>query len=381
MTAVSPEFLLYIHVPFCSTKCSYCGFYSVPPDARIMELYPRQLMDEAACRFAAAGAEAFRTVYIGGGTPTLLPYPDLDMLLSFVSGSVLGAGTEEFSVEANPETVNCKTARLLAARGVNRVTMGLQSGEKAALRSTGRNSGIDTVFSAVRHLRSSGIDNVGVDLIVGLPGQTCSGLEKDLMQLVQAGVKHISAYFLSLEPGTPLERDVRTGNRALPPSSKARRMFQRLSHLLREKGFCRYEVSNFALPGFASVHNRMTWKGMGYIGLGAGAAGCYGGIRYRNTENLEVYMSARGGGFESAAEKDELTVEKRVLEAVMLGLRSAEGLDCGRLKRLSGCDFLKMKSEEIQELAEKGLLRQDGERLFCTRKGWYWLDEVLVSLF
>jgi len=347
-----------------------------------MQKYPEQLRREAKYTVPAEVRHSIRTVYIGGGTPTLLPVPALEELLDFVASEMVGPETVEFSIEANPATLTEEVIVLLQRYGVNRVTLGLQSGQLQVLEGVGRAGGQDLVSVALARLRAEGIENIGIDFIVGLPGQTPAGIADDASFLAEKEVEHVSAYMLSVEPGTLLEQRVVAGELKLPSDARTRRMLQLFSGLLQKCGFDRYEVSNFAREKKYSIHNCLTREGAPYYGLGAGAVGCVDGVRYRNPAEVVQYLSLRKEEeFEACREKEILTRERRVEEAIMLGLRCSSGLDCTALSRREGYDLLFERERAIGQLISDGLLRRSGDRLFCTRKGWFWLDRVVMSLF
>lgn len=379
--ALSPYQSLYVHIPFCHSKCSYCAFASQVPRAGEMEAYPALLAQELRLRAPSFPARGARTIYIGGGTPLLLPPRTLEAVLRLVADTAYGPGTEEWSIEGRPSNVDGERASLLAGCGVNRVTLGVQSPHAAITERLGRPDAPQELVRACALLREAGIDNLGIDLILGLPGERPAPFVHALQELLAHGIGHVSAYFLKLEPGTPLAAAVSSGSVRLPREERVLRTLHGLRRMLVRSGFRQYEVSNFALPGQHSRHNWLTWHYGTYYGLGAAAVGCDGAVRSTNPATFIQYRKWVREGDATHLQQERLDSTIRVRERIMLGLRTTEGLDMQQLATEENYDLVAQSGPGLAHMQEAGLVRiLDGNRLRATLKGWLWLDEVLIQL-
>jgi len=368
---------VYVHVPFCRRRCPYCAFVSGVPGKEDPERYLEALRREIGARAGTIPADGAWSIFIGGGTPTL-PGPDwLARLLALVRKVAYGPATREWSIESLPGYITPEVARILKSAGVDRVTLGMQSMDPGVLESIGRADQLPLFWKAVDILRSAGIESIGVDLILGLPGERLANFRPGLEALLAAKIPHISAYMLSIEEGTPWGRE------NIPVSDwMQRRLFTILARRLSTGGYEQYEVSNYALPGFPCKHNQGTWEGRELLGFGLAAVGTVsrpGGARVRrqNTVDLEAYLANPGGGHT----EEWLTACDQYHETLMLGLRSRSGLpeDCGFALEAG------FSPEELCKRLEKyetqGFLRRQAGRWRTTIKGRLWLDSMLVELF
>lgn len=303
---------LYVHIPFCASKCAYCDFYSGP--LRLFEAkgYAEALARELEARRAEVGE--FETVYIGGGTPSTMPPELLAPFLSQAPG--------ERTVEVNPEDVTADYAERLLRAGANRVSMGVQSLDDRELQTVGRRHTAARAIEAFRALRSAGFTNISLDLIYGLPGQTAESWRRSLHGLLDLGPEHLSAYLLSIEPGTLLHTLLRRGHISEASDELAEEMYAELCDATRAAGFEHYEISNFGLPGLHARHNSAYWEMTPYLGLGPGAHSFDGSLRRFNPPDLRGWLSNPGNSFET---EDE-TADERHNDAVMTALRTAKGL-------------------------------------------------------
>lgn len=312
---------IYVHVPFCHAKCAYCDFYSVA-DTRRRELFVERVGEEYAARREELGGAPVRTIYFGGGTPSILPHDSLRKLASFFPAD----NVEEFTIEVNPEDVTPDAVAAWREAGINRVSMGVQSLVDSELRAVRRRHSAADALEAVGTLRRGGIDNLSVDLIYGLPGQTPESFQYSLDTLMDRGVEHLSAYNLSYEPGTLLSRMLAEGRVAEASEETVVEMYARLCSTARVAGFEHYEISNFARPGFRSRHNSSYWDGTPYLGLGPGAHSldCHGVRRYVSS-NLRRYLE------DAKAEVDEESATDRINDRIFTALRTSRGLDLSAL--------------------------------------------------
>jgi oxygen-independent coproporphyrinogen-3 oxidase len=318
---------LYVHVPFCDGKCAYCAFYSVPFDRSLADRYLCALDHELARRVSKFGRLRPRTIYFGGGTPTLLSADQTDRLCRVVRSRVSTNELKEWTVEANPGTVTAEELRVLAAHGVNRISIGAQSFDADALARLGRRHSVPDIREAVRRAAGAGFGNIGLDLIAAVPGVDMAGWKDTLRRAVALQPAHVSVYSLTVEEGTKLIRQARAGCfRALGEAAELAFLLT-AEQALSRAGYRRYEISNYARPGFECRHNLACWRGEEYLGLGAAAASHVGGRRWTNAPDVAAYIAAAGRGRLPPADRETLTPLLRATERLVFGLRMAEGVD------------------------------------------------------
>jgi oxygen-independent coproporphyrinogen-3 oxidase len=373
---------LYVHVPFCAAKCPYCAFHSeagVAADA--MAAYLDLLEAEILCR-GIRFPDGAATIYLGGGTPTVLPAALLERLLAIVRRTAWGNATLEFSCEVMPATLDAEKAGLLAGAGVNRATLGVQGFAVPALAAVGRIGAAAWVGTALGLLRQAGIRNLGIDLILGLPREDPLAFAAGLEALLSAGgISHVSAYGLSIEPGTPFAARLVEGTLILPEERTVRRYAHRLFRLLYRHGFRQYEVSNFARPGYESLHNSLTWRGFSYAGIGASAVSADAVCRIHNPCGNGAYHQAVVSGRIGGVGVEQLDRKTRTLERLMLGLRTRHGLDLQELAKETDSRPGSPLAVVFTDMLSAGCLKRRGDRLVPTRRGYFWMDGWLARLF
>lgn len=377
--SASTGFGLYVHVPFCRTRCVYCAFYSTTHGAGLQQDYVGAVGLEMARRQDELPGVA-QTVYLGGGTPSVLQPSALEQLFASIHRFFALAPDAEVTIEANPDDVDAAFCRRLKALGVNRVSLGVQSLSDERLRFLRRRHDAAGAVAAVRLLKESGIDNISIDLIFGLPGQSLEEWQNDVQTALSLSVTHLSAYSLMVEEGTPLQRMVEQGEVADTDEDVYEAMMAHLADAAEKAGFEHYEISNYARPGFRSRHNSSYWLGTPYLGFGP-SAHSYDGLDLRraNTADLHAYLAAADGGVLHTTER--LTEAELQDEMVMTALRCREGVDLSRLGERFGSEA----ANEIRRLArphlDSGLLvwRPDG-RLALTRRGIMLSDRVMADL-
>jgi oxygen-independent coproporphyrinogen-3 oxidase len=319
-----------------------------------------------------------RTIFLGGGTPTHI---DTGRLEGFLDGlrAILGdAELIEFTVEANPGTLDLAKVQALRRAGVNRVSLGVQSFDDRQLRTLGRIHDAAEAVRAAEIVREGGIEHFSVDLILALPGQTLAAQDRDLSRAVELAPRHVSAYVLTYEEGTPFERLLRTGR--LPPVDEDRE----LAHLrlaverLREAGYDRYEISNFARPGSACRHNLAYWRNADWCGLGAGAHSHSGRSRWKNVDDPAQYVQRIREGKDAVAWRETAPPEVALFEALMMGLRLVEGVDLEELATRWGVDLRRTHGDVLSDHRNAGLLESDDTRIRLTERGQEVLSSVLV---
>ena len=371
---------IYIHIPFCATRCSYCDFYSTLLLSEVGERYVDALLAEARLRRGELHGAVVKTLYLGGGTPSQLPLALLSRLIRGLREVIdLGAVTE-FTVEANPDDVTREWCETVKSLGVNRVSMGVQSFEDEILKLIGRRHTARQVGDAMVSLREAGINNVSIDLIYGLPGQTVSSWAATVDQAVALGPWHISAYGLTYEEGTRLWHQRERGEVTEVPEEQCLEMYRLMTERLQRAGFEHYEISNFALPGWYSKHNSSYWNDTPYLGLGAAAHSYDGQVRRSNPCDLRTYTDRLLAG-ETVCEEERLTPGERYDERVMLGLRTSRGVDARRLREDFGEEAWRHFTREAQRHIDAGNLRLSaGDVYVLTPDGIMLSDSVMRDL-
>lgn len=363
---------LYIHIPFCVRKCYYCDFLSGVSDENRREEYVKALLTEIRMRAGECEKYTVTSIFIGGGTPSLMQGARIERILEEIRrGYVLDKGVE-ITIEMNPGTVDEEKLAAYKRAGINRLSIGLQSAENEELKKIGRIHTWEQFLHTWQLVRNMGFQNVNVDIMSALPGQSVAGYERTLQRVLSLPdpPEHISAYSLIVEEGTDFYRWQEEGKLDLPGEDEDRQMYHLTKKLLAEKGYERYEISNYAKPGFACAHNCGYWKRTEYLGLGLGAASLLKNVRFHNTESLEKYLANPCGCRE---DEHVLTDGEQIEETLFLGLRLTMGIS---EKEFVGC-FSRTLDEIYGDVIEKniqnGLLRwtKQGEDrwLSLTEKG------------
>lgn len=370
---------IYVHIPYCKRKCVYCDFYSTPAMGDV-EAYVDCVARECAARQAAVlGGERVSTLYVGGGTPSLLTPGQMHRLLDGLRRSADLSGVEELTVEVNPDDVTDELMECFAREGVNRVSMGVQSFVDSELEFMGRRHNAAEALEAIATMRRAGIGNVSIDLIYGVPGQTMQSWRHSVEQAIATGAQHISAYSLSYEPGTRLWVMRQQGKVAETDDEVCVAMYGHLASALKAAGYEHYEISNFARPGFRSRHNSAYWDFTPYLGLGAAAHSYDGHARSYNPSSIRQYVAAineRG----SAAVTEQLNDQERYDEEVMLRLRTADGLDARLLESKFGAEAARQFRQKARRHIAQGLLQCHGDSYCLTGDGVMMADAVIRDL-
>jgi oxygen-independent coproporphyrinogen-3 oxidase len=368
------ETSLYVHVPFCAVKCGYCDFNSyVVQEQEALDAYLAALEAELALT-TLPGAPS--SVFLGGGTPSLLDPRRLQRLFEVLARHVDLPACAEVSMEANPESITAEKASIARAAGVRRFSMGVQSFDDRWLRFLDRPHDAARARQAAAELRSAGVDNLGIDLIYGIPGQTVADWGDDLEQALALGPDHLSCYNLTYEPGTRLHRDLAQGRIARNDEEDDRTMFLRTRAVLAAAGFEPYEISNFAGRGGPCRHNDHYWLQGDYVGVGPGANSHRGGVRIANLKPLDAWVRSALAGIPPAASAETLTPRQRAGEAVWLGVRRRDGVDMAEIEERVGFPLRRECGAvvEAQELA--GWIECAGTRIRLTPAGVLMADAV-----
>jgi putative oxygen-independent coproporphyrinogen III oxidase len=371
------SFGVYVHVPFCLARCHYCDFVTYTGMEGLRRPYAAALLEEAALAVAALGPEPpeVTSVFVGGGTPTLLPPDDLARLLDRLRELLAFAPGAEVTVEANPETVDAAVAAGLAAAGVTRVSMGAQSFDGRVLAALGRVHDAARVEAAVATLRAAGVPALNLDLIYGGPGEDDRSWSATLAAAVALGPEHLSAYALTIEPATKFGRLVAAGRMAEPAEDDLADRYDTACAALAGAGYAHYEVSNWARPTHASRHNLTYWRRGRYLGLGAGAHEFDGTTRRWNVAGVPAYLEAVSGHRRPTEGQERLDPDQARFEALALRLRTVDGLGPDEARAL-GVD---PAGEEADHLRTAGLLTP-GAGLALTEKGMFLHGEVVARL-
>ena len=365
---------LYLHIPFCKSKCTYCDFYSLPHSEEKMDAYTAALirhLEEVAPRCARQTVD---TVYFGGGTPSYLGEKRLTQLLKTVKKRYHVAPDAEITLEANPDSAgDWKTLRVLRKAGFNRISLGVQAADDAMLRRIGRVHTWDQVLSAVAAARMAKLENLSLDLIYGLPGQTLADWQKTLTAAAALEPNHISCYGLKVEPGTPLWQQRHSA--ALPDDDAQADMYLWTVDYLAKQGYVQYEISNFARPGFESRHNLKYWRLEEYAGFGPGAHSDLGGVRFAYERDLDAYIA----GELRLSEMERIPPLDRDLEYIMLSLRTVQGIDSGYFERQFRQKFRPME-ELLTRYEANGLAARTERGWHLTPRGFFVSNAIIVSL-
>jgi oxygen-independent coproporphyrinogen III oxidase len=382
-------FSLYIHVPFCSQKCPYCDFntYAVPsaPEDQYVPALLAELDGYASDR-RFAGRE-LKSIFFGGGTPSLLSPAAIGSVIERATSLFPLQSCAEVTIEANPGQPSQERYEQYRAAGVNRISFGVQSFDAQRLSLLGREHSPDDARRAVADALAAGIANVSVDIIFGVPGQSVQDLEQDLRLATDLPISHLSTYALSIEPGTPFFQRQERGLLKLPPDERVAEMLEILPKRLAERGFARYEISNFAKPGHESVHNSAYWSGGDYVGIGAGAHSFV--AQYENGQRVSAErwsnfalptVYAERVRSSAVSWKESLNREALMFEFFYLGLRRAGGVSSIEFSRLFGQVIPAKIAEAIEELVSDGFIERAGELIALSERGIALSDSVFERM-
>jgi oxygen-independent coproporphyrinogen III oxidase len=369
---------LYVHVPYCAVRCSYCDFYLIPGRGPDLPSFVDALGREIAQAAAEFGASRADTVHFGGGTPSLLPPALLSAVLASLTSTFRLAATAEIALEANPEDLDPVRLDGYAAAGVNRLSIGVQSLDDDLLKVMHRPHDARRALAAVEAARRSAVRSLGIDLILGLPRQERSRVIDDIGCLVDLGVDHVSLYLLEIHEGTRLGHDVALGQSTPMGDDEAARLYEDSADALLGHGFEHYEISNFARPGHRSRHNLKYWTDQEYLGFGPSAHSYVGERRWANAPHLRDYLARRGE--RCARVEDGRSRSRRAFEALFAGLRLAEGVDLQALRARYGDAFDAPGEACLGALEQSGLVERSPGRLRLTRRGRLVSNEIFERL-
>ena len=372
---------IYIHIPFCVRKCAYCDFTSFPGRGAQMEAYLSAVCHEMRAQAAFFRRRRVRTVFLGGGTPTLMTGEQAQRLLDALRACFDLAPDAEITMEGNPGTVTAQSLAAYRAAGVNRLSLGVQSLDDGLLAAIGRIHTAAQAREAVSMARAAGFENLNLDLMLGLPGQSVAQWERTLEEAIALAPEHLSCYSLIVEEGTPLSAQLERGECApLPDEDALCRMDEITAQWTAQAGFARYEVSNYAKPGRECRHNIVYWACEPYLGLGCAAHSDMDGRRFYNPSDWAGYLRMAQSGTTARDAEGESTRQERMFERMMMGLRMVRGVDCARFVRDFGAQPEEVWKEALARDVRVGLMERRGDYLRLTQRGMQVMNSVLVEL-
>ena len=358
---------IYIHIPFCKSRCRYCDFFSTTQLEK-REAYIQAVIQEWQSYQHQWSKQEIRTIYLGGGTPSLLPIESLRLLLHSILSSIDSERVQEITLEANPGDITAEKIRAWKDMGINRLSMGVQSFNDRLLQLVGRRHSAEQAIQAVKTAQTEGICNISIDLMYALPGQSMANWQADIAQALALQVPHISSYGLIYEEGTPLTQCLEQGKITAIDEENEMQMYDYLVEQLTKHGYEHYEVSNFGLPGQHSKHNSSYWNDTPYLGLGAGAHSYNGQSRWWNIDDIDEYIT-QAMSRQLTPERETISPKERHTELVMLGLRTSKGVLCTAVNM-----------NKAQAYIAKGYLIQLEDKVIATTKGFHILNRIIEDL-
>jgi len=371
---------IYIHIPFCISKCPYCSFTSFTAEKIPEKEYLNAIVKEIETRYREIDLPDIGTVYFGGGTPSLISPGGISSILPALAGK-FRLTNPEITIEANPGTVDLDKLRGYRNAGVNRISIGIQSFNDRLLLNLGRSHTSKEALDAFESARTAGFDNIGIDLIHSVGGESLQDWQDDLKEAVLLHPEHISAYNLTIEEGTPFHHSQEKGLLVLPAEEEQTDMLLTTIEILCTAGYEHYEVSNYALPGFRSRHNQVYWKGGDYFGFGVSAHSYYRkgwGVRMANSKDLTDYLNRINKNGTAVVEEEILTKEMAMGEAVFLGLRMMEGINVKDFENRFGIKIEEAYRGAIDDLTTEDFLIHANDHLKLTRKGLLFYNDVAL---
>jgi len=378
---------IYVHIPFCQSKCPYCSFVSYQGmDANIKNRYMQALLQQAQdmAKHPWSRARKFHSLYIGGGTPSTV---DVSLMADFIAAcldafdfTAVSPKSPEVTMEVNPNTVNKAMLKRFRQAGVNRLSIGTQSFSDAMLKVIGRKHSAQDCIQAVKFARDVGFTNISLDLMFGLPGQDREKWQNSLETAVELAPEHLSVYELTIEQSTPFADQVRLGRLDLPNEDVSLAMFELAREILSARGYEQYEISNYARNGFQSVHNVNYWENGSYVGLGSGAVSCFSGARIQSEENPERFITMITGQQKPFKEAEFLPIDARFRESVIMGLRMTAGVSISLLEKQYGMTPEKYYGEILELLLNQELLEEKHNRLRLSKAGMLLANRVMAQL-
>jgi oxygen-independent coproporphyrinogen III oxidase len=377
ITSMTPAGI-YIHIPFCRSRCSYCDFATGLYHSDLAERYVQAVVVEI--QSSSVTNVPVDTIYFGGGTPSLLSAAQLEAILEAVQGHFRVDERAEITMEMNPGTVSSETLRAFRAGGVNRASFGAQTFDDRELARLGRSHTVADTLNTFSDLRAAGFDNISFDLIAGLPGQRIERWQKNVEQALDLRPEHLSFYLLEVHPGTPLAEHIRRGLQPTPDDDLAAVMYEWMLERAEKAGYEHYEISNLSRPGFASRHNIKYWTGAPYFGFGCSAHSFDGtGRRWSNQRDIEKYVGAIESGVSPVVQEELLSETDIRSEAIFLGMRMMSGVDTRQYFDSFGIDLRETHKGDLNRFIDAGLVEFEGDIVKLTRAGALMSNEVFAA--
>ncbi len=370
---------LYIHIPFCASKCHYCNFYSTV-SLKWKNEFVEALVKEMELRRDYLAGDEIESIYYGGGTPSLLPENDLEKIHSAIYKHLKISEQPEITIEANPDDLNREKAAFLKSAGFNRLSIGTQAFDDDILSKLNRRHSARQSFTAIENAVAAGFDNIGIDFIFGIPGLSDELLEKETDLVTKLNISHISAYHLTVEPKTALEVMIRKGKYPVPDEEQGARQFYLLSQRLSQAGFEHYEISNYARGGRYSLHNSNYWRLKKYLGLGPSAHSFDFESRQWNVCSVKSYCQNIFTG-KPYFEKENLSLNDKFNEYVMLSLRTNRGVDLTYINKVFGAEFSTLFAEKAAGKIAQGQMEVKEGRYLLSFKGMFFADGIAADFF
>ena len=371
------ELELYIHIPFCVRKCAYCDFRSAPAGREVQAQYVDRLLEEI--QKAAPLAEDYEVVsaFFGGGTPSILPEEEIGRVMDLLHRQFDWKADAEVTIEANPGTVDGRKLDAYRSFGINRISFGLQSADNEELQKLGRIHTWEQFLKSYEAARTAGFTNINVDLMSALPGQTRKSWQETLQKVLVLNPEHISAYSLIIEEGTPFYEDNKL-EELLPSEEDEVLMYRMTEKILNEYGYDKYEISNYAKPGFESRHNLGYWSHIPYLGVGLNASSYLDEKRFENPSDMKDYLEIQsfGDAYEGAR---SLSVYEQMEEFMFLGLRKTKGISKKEFIERFGCSMDSVYGKPLIESMKQGMMKEEGDRVFLTQDGTLVSNQVLCE--
>lgn len=375
-----PPRSVYIHIPFCSKKCYYCDFAAYQVDGQPIDAYLSALRNEMDLLVQMTPPETVHTIYIGGGTPSILNPRQMSRLLEAIEKAFpKRSKTFEFTVEANPESVSSDLLRILKDGGVNRISLGVQTFSPRLLKEIGRAHGIEEIIRSIEWIKKAEIPNLSLDLMFGLPRQTIVDIEDTLKYVLALEPQHLSCYSLKIEEGTRFYHLDRKNQLVLPTEDEEYLMYQLIRERLEQAGYRQYEISNFSIPGYESMHNTVYWLNDEYYGIGVGAHGYIEGVRYANVRGVQAYLQHLSEGRRPIDEAYQVSREESMENFMILGLRLLKGVNKTRFLNRYGESIEQVFGSVVQSLVKRSLIEEKREVIRLTEKGLLFGNEVFAA--